>query len=142
MERISRKINRWGTNLGVGFFLALRQVKRSAKSTTFLIIFVMTLTFLNLVVVRGILVGLLQGSTDVYVENYSGDILISTLPKKNYIENSPAILATARALPWVESITARYMESGTVEANYKARVRLTDEPNSAGGVITGIDPFE
>ena len=60
----------------VGFFLALRQLKRSGKSTTFLIIFVMTLTFLNLVVVRGILVGLLQGSTDVYVENYSVDILM------------------------------------------------------------------
>jgi len=124
----------------VGFFLALRQLKRSGKSTTFLIIFVMTLTFLNLVVVRGILVGLLQGSTDVYVENYSGDILITNLTKKNYIENSPAILSTIKNMPWVENVAARYMESGSIEANYKARVRLADDPNSAGGVVAGIDP--
>ena len=140
MERVSNRINRWGTNLSVGFFLALRQVRRSAKSTTLLIIFVMTLTFLNLVVVRGILVGLLQGSTDVYVETYSGDILISNLSKKHYIENSPAILEIVRNMPWVEYATPRYMESGTLEAGYKERIRLTDDPNLAGGVVAGIDP--
>ncbi len=120
--------------------MALRQVKRSTKSTTGLIIFVMVLTFLNLVVVRGILVGLIQGSTDVYVKYYSGEIIISTLPKKSYIENSPSIVSIARNLPWTESLSARYIESGTVEAHYKERINFKDDPNSAGGLVVGIDP--
>lgn len=128
------------TAIRVGFFLALRQVKRSSKSTTTLIIFVMVLTFLNLVVVRGILVGLIQGSTAVYVKYYSGEILISNLPKKTYIENSPSIIEIARNLPWIESISPRYIESGTIEANYKERINFKDEPNSAGGLVVGIDP--
>lgn len=133
-------MNKFFISVKVGFYLALRQVKRSSKSTTSLIIFVMVLTFLNLVVVRGILVGLIQGSTDVYVKYYSGEIMISNLPKKNYIENSSSIISIARSLPWTQALSARYIESGTVEANYKERINFKDEANSAGGLVVGIDP--
>lgn len=135
-----KKINYFFVSIKLGFYLALRQVKRSSKATTGLIIFVMTLTFLNLVVVRGILVGLIQGSTDVYVKNYAGDVIISTLPKKDFIENSPQIVSVARSLPWVEAVSARYGETGTVEADFKNKLRETDDPNSAGGIVVGINP--
>ncbi len=124
----------------VGIFLARRQILRASKTTTALIIFVMTLTFLNLVVVSGILVGLLQGSTDAYVKTYSGDILISTLPKKTYIENSQEIINIAKNLPWVESLSARYLDSGSIEAGYQTRINFLDNPNTAGGQVAGIDP--
>jgi len=127
-------------SLKLGFFLALRQIKRSNKATTGLIIFVMTLTFLNLVVVRGVLVGLIEGISQVYREVSTGEVFISNLPKKSYIENSPDIIETVKALPWVQSYSPRYIETGKVEADYKSRVRLTDSPNSAGGAIAGIDP--
>lgn len=140
MEVRKKTNSGFATSLKLGFFLALRQVRRSSKATTALIIFVMTLTFLNLVVVRGILVGLIQGSVEVYSQYYSGDIFISNLPKKTYIENSQSIIGIVKGLPWVETYTARYVESGSVEANYKTRVRLTDDPNMAGGVVAGIDP--
>lgn len=142
MERQKKKLEALKTSLEVGWFLALRQVKRSSLATTGLIIFVMMLTFLNLVVVRGVLVGLIQGSTDVYETSYTGSVFLTNLPKKNYIENSPAIIETVRALPWVDTFSARYLEGGRVEADYKTRVRLTDDPNSAGGIITGINPVE
>ena len=48
-------------NLRIGFFLAIRQIKRASLWTTGLIVFVMVLTFLNLVVLSGILVGIVQG---------------------------------------------------------------------------------
>ncbi len=124
----------------LGFFLALRQIKRSSFATTALIVFVMVLTFLNLVVVRGILVGLIQGSTDVYVKYYSGEVLVSTSPKKSYIENSPSIINIVRNLPWTQALSARYIESGTIEAHYKDRINFKDDPNSAGGLVVGIDP--
>ena len=45
-------------NIKVGWFLAKRELKRANIWTTTLIVLVMTLTFLNLIVVSGILVGL------------------------------------------------------------------------------------
>ena len=141
MEKQKKKIRKFIISLKVGFFLALRQIKRSNKATTALIIFVMTLTFLNLVVVRGVLVGLIEGSIKVYREYSTGEVFISKLPKKNYIEDSPRIVATIRNLPWVQSFSPRYLESGTVEADYKSKVRQTDDPNQAGGVIAGINPI-
>ena len=77
MERQKKRLKNFIISLQVGWFLALRQVRRSSFATTALIIFVMTLTFLNLVVVRGVLVGLIEGSTEVYKTSYAGDVLIT-----------------------------------------------------------------
>ncbi len=131
-----------GRSLSLGWFLAYRQVRRSSWATTALIVFVMMLTFLNLVVVRGVLVGLIQGSTDVYKKYYAGDIIISSLPKKDYIENSPNIVNIVDGLPWVESYSARYVVGGTVEAEYKTKLRETDAANQASGLVAGIDPIK
>jgi len=129
------------TSLKLGFFLAWRQVRGSSFGTTALIVFVMMLTFLNLVVVRGVLVGLIQSSTDLFREKYSGEIFISNLPKKSYIENSPSIIEIVKNLPWTESYSARYVEGGTIEGTYKERVDYTEDANIANGQFTGVDPI-
>ena len=128
-------------SIKLGFFLAWRQIKRSSLGTTALIVFVMTLTFLNLVVVRGVLVGLIQSSTDLFREKYAGDIILSTLPKKTYIENSPSIIEIVKNLPWTRVYSARYVEVGSIEGTYKERVDYTEEANIANGGFTGIDPI-
>ncbi len=128
------------TSIKLGFFLAYRQVRGSSIGTTALIVFIMTLTFLNLVVVRGVLVGLIQSSTDLFREKYAGDIFISTLPKKTYIENSPSVVEIVKNMPWTEVYSVRYVESGTVEGTYKERVDFTEDANIANAAFTGIDP--
>lgn len=128
-------------NLRIGFFLALRQIKRSSLWTSTLIVFVMILTFLNLVVVSGILVGLIQGAIDAVHADYTGDVIISNLNNKTYIENSTGVIAILESLPQVEVISARYMQGGTLEANYKTRSDEKTKPNTAGASIVGIDPI-
>lgn len=123
----------------LGFFLALRQVRRASKWTTGLIIFVMTLTFLNLVVVPGILVGLIEGAVQANKEYYTSDILISKLEKKTYIEQSPLIENIINSMPETLAVSARYLSSGTVEANYKEASK-EEEIDSAGAPFVGIDP--
>lgn len=141
MQKTKKRFDEFLISVKLGFFLAYRQIKRSNKATTALIIFVMTLTFLNLVVVRGILVGLIEGVVKVQKEIYIGDIFVSTLKKKNYIESSPKIIETIKNLPWVESYTARYTSSGRVEGTYKDKIKYTEKANEAGAVIAGIDPI-
>jgi putative ABC transport system permease protein len=87
-----------------------------------------------------VLVGLIQGSTDVYKKYYAGDIIISSLPKKEYIENSPNIESIVAGLPWVESYSPRYVEGGSIEAEYKTKLRDTDAANKSSGLVAGIDP--
>jgi ABC-type lipoprotein release transport system permease subunit len=127
-------------NTRIGFYLALRQIKRSSLWTTGLIVFVMVLTFLNLVVVSGILVGLIQGAVEAARTEYTSDVIISTLADKKYIENSPNIIALLKTLPQVVDVSARYQESAVIEANYKTR-KETDKPDVAGAQIVGINPI-
>ena len=127
-------------NLRIGIYLAKRQIKRSNPWTTVLIVFVMFFTFLNLVVVSGILVGLIQGAVDAVKSDYMSDVIVSTLPDKSYIENSPEVISIIKSLPEVEAMTARYVQGGKVEANYKTKIKDTDKSDIANGSFTGIDP--
>ena len=127
-------------NLRVGFYLAVRQIRRASRWTTGLIVFVMLLTFLNLVVVTGVLVGLVEGINTQYRTLYTGDVVISALSTKQYVENAPAVLSFVRSLPQVEKLSARYISNGSVEANYKTRTNQNEKPNKTGSQIFGIDP--
>ncbi len=126
-------------NAKIGFFLAWRQIKKASFWTTGLIVFVMVLTFLNLVVVSGILVGLIEGSIAAWHNQYTSDIMISNLETKDYIENSPSIITTLKIMPEVKYFSARYTKGGILEANYKTK-KETDKPNTASAQIIGIDP--
>ncbi len=126
--------------LRVGVFLALRQIRRSNKWTTGLIILIMTLTFLNLVVVSGILVGLIEGSVEAARSHYTSDLILNTLKSKQDIEHTNEIMTVIEHMPGVELYTARYAEGGSLEANYKVNKRPTDLPEKAATNVVGIDP--
>lgn len=128
-------------NLSIGYFLAYRDIKKANIWTTALIVVVMVLTFLNLIVVSGILVGLIEGAVVANRDRYSSDVIVSTLLKKDYINNSSEIIDFVSTHPGVIDYSARYSDSGTIETNYKNRTRLTDEPDRAGASVAGIDPI-
>lgn len=130
------------SNLRVGFFLASRQLKRANVWATSLIVLIMVLTFLNLVLISGILVGLVEGINRGYVAEYSGNVLITNYTNKDYIEQSQSLIRTIESLDEVDTYTARYKESGTMEANYKEKTNQTDIPNRIGTTFVGIDPIK
>lgn len=123
----------------VGLFLANRQI-RANVGTTLLIITVMVLTFLNLLVVSGVMVGIVQGLRSERQLHYSGDIMLSNAPQKDSIQNSPDVLSYIRSLPSVDSISARYVVGGELEGNYAGKFMPHDNIDSIGTNIAGIDP--
>lgn len=127
-------------NYRLGLFLAIRQVRRASLWTNALIVVVMTLTFLNLVVVSGILVGLIQGAVDAVRVEYTSDIFISTLKGKTYIENSPAVIAVLNKEPRIEAFSPRYLQSAKLEADYKIQHKDTEILNTVSASVAGIDP--
>jgi len=126
-------------DIRVGWYLARRQVRRTSIWTTGLIVFVMLLTFLNLVVVTGLLVGIVDGISKLYREQQTGDVVVSSLNTENYIKNSQNLIAFIRDLPQVERISARYVSPGTLEANYKTNTDPNERRNSTGANIFGVD---
>jgi ABC-type lipoprotein release transport system permease subunit len=130
------------TSIKVGFYLAIKDIIRASKLTTLLIVFIMTLTFLNLTVGRGILVGLPKGATNVYDERYSGDLIISKLRSDSYIVNNYPLEDFYSKLPEVKYLTKRYLHSATLTSNYEDRVKDYEVYDSASAILTGINPLD
>jgi len=129
-------------NVKVGWFLAKRDIKRANIWTTGLIVMVMTLTFLNLIVVSGILVGLIQGSEDAQKKYAIGDIVISPFLNKDAIEQTPKVVDIVKTIPGYKNHTVRYSGGIRVESNYRETVAPGDKRDGAGGSILGIDPSQ
>lgn len=124
----------------VGWYLAQRQVRRTSIWTTGLIVFVMLLTFLNLVVVTGFLVGIVDGISKLYREQQTGDVIITALKTENFIKDSKGVIDFVRELPQVDRMSARYVTGGTLEANYKTLTDPNEKSNSTGTNFFGVDP--
>lgn len=129
-----------GNIFRVGWFLAYRDIARANIWTTLLIVMVMTLTFLNLVVVSGILVGLIQGSEDAQKRYSIGDVVISPYLNKTKIEQTPEVIHTVQTVPGYKDHTVRYTTSMKIESNYRKTVRPGELRDGAGGSLLGIDP--
>ncbi len=124
----------------IGWYLAWRQLRRASLWTTGLIVFVMFLTFLNLVIVTGVLVGIVEGINSIYQSKQFGDVAISAGENKNYIENSSQLISIIENSSEILSYSARYVSGGSVEANYKTRTDLNKKANTVGAQVIGIDP--
>ena len=127
-------------SIRVGWFLATRQIQRASKWTTGLIIFVMTLTFLNLVVVSGLLVGLISGSFIQFHDHYSGDILITPPNRQTYIKDSSALVSYLSSHPDVELYSARYLVGAGILGTLDRLPKSEQKINRANLNVAGIDP--
>lgn len=126
-------------NLRVGWFLALRQVRHAGRWTTGLIVFIMVLTFLNLVVVSGLLVGLIAGSFQQFRESYSGDVIVTSASGRDYIEKSPELISFLEYHPQVRAISPRQSVSAQVLGTLGDLPKKHERANRIGVRLTGID---
>jgi ABC-type lipoprotein release transport system permease subunit len=127
-------------SLRIGFLLGYRQIQRANIWTTILIVFVMTLTFLNLIAVSGILVGLIAGAEVSVREKSIGDIVVSAKDGEERILETETFIRELNAFPEVVAYSVRYTGAGVLEANYKERRDLQGERDNVNVRITGINP--
>lgn len=132
--------NSLSQNMKVGWYLAKRDIKRANKWTTMLIISVMTFTFLNLVVVSGILVGLIEGSENAQKKYAIGDLIVSPFLNRSYILDTQKVADIVKTIPGYKYHTIRYVGSAKIESNYRKTVKPGELRDGAGGSLLGIDP--
>ncbi len=134
--------NSLSQNMKVGWYLAKRDIKRANKWTTMLIISVMTFTFLNLVVVSGILVGLIEGSENAQKRYSIGDIIVTPFLNRSYILDTQKVVDVVKTIPGYKYHTVRYTGSAKIESNYRKTVKPGELRDGAGGAFLGINPEE
>lgn len=127
-------------SIRVAWLLAKRQLQKSSYGTTLLVVFIMVLTFLNLVVVSGILVGLIEGAVQGNRENVTGDIIITTPSGRDAIDNTQQIQSALASIPEVLAYSARYTTGAQIEANYRSSRALDEAPDQVGTTLAGINP--
>ena len=142
MDTLSKIEKKFRRNISVGWFLARRDIQHANIWTTSLIVVVMTLTFLNLIVVSGILVGLIQGSEDAQKKYAIGDIVISSFLNKDAIQQTPEVVEIVKNIPGYKNHTVRYTGSVRVESDYRKTVKAGDKRDGAGGSFLGINPAQ
>lgn len=142
MKRLLEIKNEWYNAIRVGWFLAFRQLKRSSKGTTVLIVSIMVLTFLNLVVVSGLLVGLLSGSFKAFKDSWAADVIITPKSGRDIIENSPQLIAFINNNPLTDHYSARISVGGQVLGTLDENAPREERANQVGTRIMGIDPDE
>ena len=140
MKSLPKLLKEYVFGFRVGWFLAVRQIRRSSKWTTALIIFIMVLTFLNLVVVSGLLLGLISGSFEQFRESHSGEVIVTSAPGRDYIENSPGLVSFLESHSQVKAFSPRYQTSGTILGTLTSLPRSNERPNQMGAAIKGLDP--
>ncbi len=128
-------------SLKIGLLLGLRQIQRASLWTTGLIVFVMMLTFLNLVAVSGILVGLIEGSEQAVRKSSLADVIISEKDGEDHILETETFVRELEAYPEISTFSVRHRGSALLEANYKERRDLKGERDTASVNVVGIDPF-
>ena len=129
-------------SLRIGILLGFRQIQRSSIWTTGLIIFVMMLTFLNLIAVSGILVGLITGAERAVRLESLGDIVMTPKDGENVIFETSAVVSELATFSEIQQFSTRYETIAQLEANYKERRDLKGERDIANVNIMGIDPDE
>ena len=127
-------------SLKIGLLLGFRQIQRASTWTTLLIIFVMMFTFMNLIALSGILVGIIVGAERAVRESSIGDIVITPLSGESSILSTTNILRTLDTYPEVTTYSVRQKGSALLEANFKERRDLSNERDTANVIVTGIDP--
>lgn len=126
--------------LRIGLLLGFRQLQRASLWTNILIVFVMALTFLNLIAVSGVLVGLITGAERAVRDEALGDIIIGAKDGEDHILETERFLRELEAYPEVDAFSVRYQGAAVLEANYRERRDLKGERDIASVKVTGIDP--
>ena len=127
-------------SIRIGFFLARRVVKRSNRYVTFLIIAILTLIFLNMVGVGGLLLGLIKSANVGYINLYAGAVRIRPPADKTYIQRVDEVIDFAKNLPGFVSLSPHLQTGAKLEIDYKEK-KTGSEVSNVSAQMVGLDPL-
>ena len=124
----------------VGLLLAYKAIGRTSLISKGFIVLIMAMTFLNLLVVRGVLVGIPDSSLKNVRADEVGDVLVSRVEGKNEIEQSYQIFTKLEQDSRVLSYSPRYRVASVLESDYGRTKKQTENASKRSVIIFGFNP--
>lgn len=122
-------------------FLAYKFIIRGSRSTAVLLIFIISLSFLNIQFVSGMLFGLQNLMVNSIINLFSAHVTISSQEEpriKSFIENQSDLRAQIERIPGVEATSRHYLLAGSIGFD-KLKNGVV---KYISGAVVAIDPFE
>lgn len=126
-------------NLRIAFFLATKSIIKGNRATTALIIFILSLAFVNLVFISSILNGIVDALNKQFYNNLVSNVVVEPQEeptKKDFIFHATSLQEEIRTLPGVITTTRHYKLAGTVSFDKEKNGKL----KFVSGEVVGIDP--
>ncbi len=126
-------------DINVALFIAYKSILRGNKSALALIIFILSLTVLNMMFISGILFGMQDLIRQTIINNLSSTITISPqeIPQpRQYILNQNEVRVQVENIPGVAATTRRYSLAGSMSYDKEKNGIF----KSISAAIVGIDP--
>ncbi len=120
-------------------FIAYKSILKGNKSTVTLLIFILSLSFLNMMFISGILNGLENLFYQVIIDTYASDITVNPQEKpqlRQYIIDQNEVQAEIQSIPGVIATTRRYSLAGSLSFDKDKNGQF----KNVSGAIFGIDP--
>lgn len=105
------------TDIKTAFFIAYKTIIRGHKSTILLIIFILSLSFFNLMFVSGFLSGFSNGITESMIDTSTAHIIIMPQEeptRKNFIIDQNSVRAQIQTIPGVVATASHYQLGGSL----------------------------
>ncbi len=133
-------MDNFNSSIKVGIFLASKDIRRNNVWTTALVVFVMSLTFFNMLLMGGLLMGITQGMEQTFKKYYSANIRIAPARERLAIDQSQDVIASINTLETLKAYSTHYNTPAILEYGYKTKLRASDLSETASGTLVGIDP--
>lgn len=127
------------SNLKVAIFLGFKSIAKGNKATIALLIFIMSLAFVNLVFISSILNGIIVAINKQVKTNLVSNIVIEPQEeptKKAFIIHAKELQTEVENIPGVITTVRRYKLAGTIAYDKEKNGKF----KSVSGEIIGIDP--
>jgi putative ABC transport system permease protein len=125
--------------LKTAFFIAFKSIVKGHKSTLVLLIFILSLSFLNMMFISGILTGLQATFTDIIVDVWSSHITVGPQEepqRRQYIEDQDRVRAQIETIPGIIATSRHYQLAGSISYDKEKNGVYTN----VSGAIIAIDP--
>lgn len=127
------------TSLKTAFFIAYKSIRRGNRSALILIVFILTLSYFNLMFITGIMSGMTDGMVETMVKSGLGHITIQPQEeptRKQYIPNQDQLRAQIATIPGIQATAAHYRLGSTITYDPEKDGKF----NVVSAPIVAIDP--
>ena len=127
-------------NIKLAFFLAFKSIWKGNRWAVLLIIFVMALSFAQLVLTPSIMSGVTQALNSQQINTLYGNVLIDPPSNAYYLDDASQIQSQAATQPGVVGVAPHLGNSAYIEYNWGATVDPSQKGNGGNWRVIGIDP--